>query len=238
MSEAPLIIRDELAAAVADLSQTLLEERDLGETLKHVVDLAVAAVPGCSGSSVTLLDEHGTPSTAVSTSELVDRVDQRQYEVGEGPCLDAARKMRQNLVDLREADDRWPDFTENATKAGFKSFLATPLMAGGEGIGALNLYSIDDDGFDRLDTAIVDVFAAQASVALANAQVYARCRSLTEQLTEAMASRAAIEQAKGALMATQKVDEDAAFDLLRQQSQRSNQKLRDVAVALLATFRT
>jgi len=47
------------------------------------------------------------------------------------------------------------------------------------------------------------------------------------------ASRAAIDQAKGALMLVYGMDEDAAFNLLRWYSQRSNVKLRDLADTLV-----
>ncbi len=56
-------------------------------------------------------------------------------------------------------------------------------------------------------------------------------------MTKAMESRARIEQAKGIIMARTGVDEDAAFGLLRAQSQAENRKLRDVAeeIVRLAT---
>jgi AmiR/NasT family two-component response regulator len=44
-----------------------------------------------------------------------------------------------------------------------------------------------------------------------------------------MSSSSVIEQAKGMLMAAQGCDEDEAFELLVQASQRENVKLRDVA---------
>ena len=77
------------------------------------------------------------------------------------------------------------------------------------------------------------MFTGQASVALANAQLYRAAQQLSEQLTEALASRAVIEQAKGALMATHGVDEQGAFGMLRERSQRANRKLRDVAADVL-----
>jgi AmiR/NasT family two-component response regulator len=49
-----------------------------------------------------------------------------------------------------------------------------------------------------------------------------------------MASRAVIEQAKGVLMAAMGCTPDAAFDLLRQQSQTENRKLRVVAEEIVA----
>jgi len=53
-----------------------------------------------------------------------------------------------------------------------------------------------------------------------------------------MRTRAVIEQAKGILMVQSKIDEDAAFDLLRRASQRENRKLRDIAAELVDRART
>jgi anti-anti-sigma factor len=65
-------------------------------------------------------------------------------------------------------------------------------------------------------------------------QARARSREVASGLRKAMASRATIEQAKGALMLVYGLDADAAFSLLSWQSQRSNIKLRDLAERLVA----
>jgi AmiR/NasT family two-component response regulator len=49
------------------------------------------------------------------------------------------------------------------------------------------------------------------------------------QLREALESRELIGQAKGILMARERCSADAAFDILREVSQRTNRKLREVA---------
>ena len=94
-------------------------------------------------------------------------------------------------------------------------------------------YSEDANGFSEADHQSAELFAAQAAVMLANAQALDDARSLGEGLREAMASRAAIEQAKGILIAQSGVDADEAFDLLRRASQRENRKLRDVAADIV-----
>lgn len=58
------------------------------------------------------------------------------------------------------------------------------------------------------------------------------------QLREALASRAAIEQAKGMLMVTRRCSADEAFDLLRRLSQNTNVRLVDVAAALIYQLQT
>jgi AmiR/NasT family two-component response regulator len=66
-------------------------------------------------------------------------------------------------------------------------------------------------------------------VAVANARLVDELSTLVTQLQEAMTTRGVIEQAKGILMARERVDADGAFDILRRASQRANRKLHDLA---------
>ena len=68
---------------------------------------------------------------------------------------------------------------------------------------------------------------------VSNAQSYWGVFELSENLSKAMESRAVIEQAKGILMSTRRIDADVAFDVLRERSQASNRKLRYVAADLV-----
>ena len=74
-----------------------------------------------------------------------------------------------------------------------------------------------------------EAFAAQASIVVSNAQAYWAAFELSNNLAKAMETRSVIEQAKGVLMAANRIDADEAFELLRQRSQTSNRKLHDVA---------
>ena len=71
---------------------------------------------------------------------------------------------------------------------------------------------------------------SQCSIA---AQYWTVARERTT-LAAALESRATIEQAKGVIMATTGCTPDDAFDLLRQQSQTENRKLRDIAAEVVA----
>jgi GAF domain-containing protein len=220
---------DDLALALTELSGVLLDDEGLESTLQRVATLACRTMPGCTAAGVTLVAGDGTPETAAITHDVVLEVDRRQYDAGDGPCIDALRERRINSAGRAEAHRRWPEFAARAEEVGFSSFLAAPLIAGEVAIGALNLYSSSPDGFEELDDALIALFSGQASVALANARLYRSARKLSEQLQEALASRAVIEQAKGILMAQHRIGADAAFDLLRERSQQVNRKLREVA---------
>ncbi len=65
-----------------------------------------------------------------------------------------------------------------------------------------------------------------------------RREALTDSLPDIFEARAAIEQAKGALMLVYRVDADQAFDLLQWRSQHSNTKLRLLATQIVSEFGT
>ena len=228
VGEAP----DDLAAQRAELIGLLQAEESYPETLQRLADLACTTIPGCRAGSVTLWRE-GHPYTVVSTDDLAREADNAQYETLEGPCLDASRYGETYVVEDMVTEARWPTFSAVATHRGVRSSLSLPLTVRGQPIGALNLYSTERGGFAGA-TETGRHFAGQAGVAIANAEVYRASRALADQLQEAMASRAVIEQAKGVLMAEERCGPEEAFEMLRRASQRENVKLRDIAQRIVS----
>ncbi|HEY2332772.1 MAG TPA: GAF and ANTAR domain-containing protein [Acidimicrobiales bacterium] len=217
-----------------NLSRFLVTQVTLGDTLRHVAEIAISAIPGADIAGISMLGQDGKPTTGVYTDEASPLIDAGQYLRGQGPCLDAWSQQRPILVaDVRLAGDAYPDFAEHAVAYGIHSTLSLPLAAGSEGLGALNLYSRRSQGFSEADLGIGMEIAATASIVLANATAYWAAFELSEQLSEAMRSRALIEQAKGVIMASVGCSADVAFDMLRQQSQSENRKLREIAEELV-----
>jgi GAF domain-containing protein len=219
---------DEVSLAMQELSQLLVAEEGVERTLQRVCDLATRVIRGCDSAGVTLHIE-GKYVTAACTDSRTLEVDEGQYSRDEGPCLQAMRDKVVLRVDVGEANERWPEFLDDARRCEIRSFLAAPMMLKQESIGSLNLYSRAADGFTDLDETLIALFTAQASIAVANAKTYADAVELTRQLREAISSRAVIEQAKGVLMAREGLDADGAFARLRTWSQNRNVKLREVA---------
>lgn len=223
---------DQLAQSLAVLNGMLISEETLETTLRRVAELAQRTVGRCDAVGVALVHD-GQASTAVCTSELALQVDKEQYETGEGPCLEAIRRFDTYTIGSLADDHRWPSFRDGALEQGINSVLSIPLTVRGEPLGALNLYSRSTDGFEGCED-VAAMFACQAGVALSNAQVHETSTTLSRQLSEALESRAVIDQAKGILIAREGCTADEAFDVLRRASQRSNQKLREVAQQLVA----
>jgi GAF domain-containing protein len=219
-----------MAGGLSALSQFFVDDGTLGDTLLRVAELACEASPADMAGITLLVD--GRPTTAVFTDPEAPDIDNSQYDSGCGPCLDAFRHEQVYRIDSTADDKRWPAFAAAAAAHGIVATLSAPMIARGAGIGALNLYS-RTSAFGGAATSRVQVFASQAAVVLANAQMYWDAMRLTESMAQAMRSRSSIDQAIGILMTDGGRTPDEAFQLLVQASQRENRKLRDVAAGIV-----
>jgi len=221
------------AEAFTQLGQIVLGEDSLGTILDRVAQLARRTIAGVTAVSVTLIHgEHA--NTAAFAGEVAHQLDERQYEQGYGPCLEAARRGQVIVVGDMASEQRWPKFTPHAVRHGVRSSMSVGLPVREQVIGALNLYAGAPDTFDADAVELARTFASYAAVALANASLYTSTAELAAQLQQAMESRAAIEQAKGVIMGQLRCDADAAFAVLISRSQRQNRKLRDIAAEVIA----
>jgi GAF domain-containing protein len=224
------VTEDALQELIA-LAGVVLVARDLPETLVEICRIAVRAVPGAEGASVTTFPE-GRPA-AVASDQWAQDLDELQFEEHEGPCLDGYRTGNAFRVRDFATDTRWPSYSERVTARGAVSMMSIPMTAQGNVIGALNVYSRQADAFDAEAASLAEIVAGHAGLASEVSAAFFRHRDVAEQLREAMRSRAVIEQAKGIVMADRRCDADKAFQQLTELSQRSNRKLRDVAQALV-----
>ncbi|MFN2506025.1 MAG: GAF domain-containing protein [Acidimicrobiales bacterium] len=193
---------DARARALKALSEFLVAESSMGDTLLRVSQITTDAMPAAEMAGISMLGDDGKPTTAVFTDEAPPAIDQAHYESGKGPCLDAWRQKRVVRIDeMSLAVDEYPEFCKAADEHSVQSTLSLPLVAGNRGVGALNLYSRTTKGFSQEDEALGTDLATAAAIVLANTSAYWEASQLGDQLNEAMQSRAVIEQAKGMLMA-------------------------------------
>jgi GAF domain-containing protein len=222
----------EPADAFAQLGRIRLSETDLDGVFHRIADLAKRTIPGASEVSVTLVPAKGAYTPAF-TGDLALALDESQYELGHGPCLDAARSTStQHIADMT-AESRWPVWTSRAREAGANSSLSIGLPVQEAVTGALNIYATKPHAFDENALTVAQSFASYAEVAMANAYLYNAKTTLAQHMEIAMRSRAVIEQAKGIIMSDRRCSADEAFTILTKLSQNTNHRLRDVAVALV-----
>ena len=214
--------QERLLAAVSALTAYFVGDVSMLETLTRVSELARNALGASDQVGITLVVD-GRPGTYVFTDPEIPEVDRAQYETGDGPCLAAYDTGATVLVPSTRTAHEYPRFCPTAERHGILSVVSFPLATPAGRIGAMNQYASTEGAFGPAEVEIGQRFAAQAAYLLVNAQAYWDARTLGENLTEAMRSRARIEQAKGIIMARTGVDADRAFALLRQQSQAETQ---------------
>ncbi|RAS64779.1 GAF domain-containing protein [Lentzea atacamensis] len=230
---------DEAAIALEDLRGAFALHEPLATVLRRVADSATKVIPDADAVTITVLEEQ-TVRTAAATDDQLTEIDQAQYTAQRGPCLQAATTLRPVRAVVGNEVESWPEFDALAAKRGICAYLSVPLLAldaGGEEqlVGSLNVYSYTPTAFDPFDEGLMRLFTTAAGMAITNAQAWHTTKQRLAQLETALVSRAAIDQAKGVLMAVHGCDAIEAFAMLVHQSQNTNTKLRDVAHEILMT---
>jgi hypothetical protein len=97
---------------------------------------------GVNGAGVMLMSGDIPRGSLCTTDEVSQLIEELQYTLGEGPCVDAYQHGKVVAEpDLAEpAERRWPAFTPPAVRAGVRAVFGFPLRAGTVRLGALNLY--------------------------------------------------------------------------------------------------
>jgi hypothetical protein len=219
----------ELTQEFAGLAAELHGDGDNAAALHRAVELSVKYVDGCSCASITVVRD-GRGHTIAASDDVARLADALQYELDEGPCLQAAWGDANYLMFDLAGEHRWPRYAEAlARRTPVRSVLSFQLPA--KDSAALNLFGLQPGAFG--DEAVVTgaLFAAHVSsvVALYEAE------EQTANLRNALASSRQIGAAIGILMAHHRITQDAAFELLRATSQRLQRKLRDVAERVVET---
>jgi hypothetical protein len=210
------------AVVFARLSAQLLASRDETVTVHTLVETSLTLAPEIEHASLTVA-EHRRARTLAATSDVASRCDALQYELREGPCIEALADSEWYRSGDVGSDPRWPRWGPRAAEEGVTSLLAVRLAVGEVAIGALNLYSSQPDGFADRDTLdLIFLYALHASGSLAAAKEISG-------LQTAMQNRHTIGVAQGILMQRYGISVERAFDILRRYSSTQNVKLRDIA---------
>ncbi len=218
----------DIGPVMAAAARTMHADMTAEEMLQSVVDVAASSIPGFEWASVSLLERGGKQSTQAATDDLARDLDQLQYELGEGPCIDAMKEPRLVEVPRLRHDQRWPQYVPAAVERGVTAQLSIMLYLDDDHstLGGLNVYSTRTEDISDEASAMAELFATQAAVALGSNR-----RRLN--LSEGMHSRQMIGQAVGILMERYQMDEAAAFRYLVRTSTTGNVRLRDVAESIV-----
>lgn len=204
-----------------------VKNAELQPTLEAIASTAVTMLSPARYAALTVL-ARGELIPRASTDEPPLLLDRLQQRLGDGPCVNAAKRQSVFRIDDTREDLRWPEFCAEAARLNVRSMLCVPLWIDERGLGALSLYADQAAAFNESHERVTILLATFAALALAEAQ-------RSDQMHDALSSRDVIGQAKGILMERHGVTADAAFSVLSRVSQAENIKLAEVARRFVET---
>jgi hypothetical protein len=184
------------------------------------------------GVGLAIISSDGLPEPAFVSDARSRLIEDLQFTLGEGPCVDAVRSGSPVLLDdvraITDATRRWPAFAKEAESSGIRAVFAFPVQVGAIALGILDLYrsrpgTLDAEELaavlrtvDRIAAVLLDVSAAGG-----------------DGLTEPM-YRMSVHQATGMVMAQTGTNIASALARLRATAFSEGIPINDLAADVVA----
>jgi len=191
-----------------------------------------AATLPVNGVGLALMNDAGHQGVIAATDGSATLMEDLQFTLGEGPCMDASRERRPVLQpDLAQtADTRWPGFGPAVLEAGIAAIFAFPLQVGAIRLGILDLYRATPGNLDAEQLAGTLAYADAAVIILLHLQSkMTPGQGLHPQLGDPLDSRAEIHQATGVIAVQAVVGLTEALLLLRAHAYAADRPLLKIA---------
>ncbi|HUH69711.1 MAG TPA: GAF and ANTAR domain-containing protein [Mycobacterium sp.] len=222
-----------IAKTFVELADTLVADFDLVDFL-HLLAVRTQQALGVEAVGFLLADNHGGLNVVAASSEQAEVLELFQLQNAEGPCMDCYRGGQPvSCPDLSADHERWPRFVAKALETGFVAVHALPMRLREEAIGGMNLFTATRGGLDADLLAVAQAFSDVATIGLLQERAIRERDLLAQQLQATLNNRLTIEQAKGIVAERAGITVDEAFELLRGYSHSRNQRLTDLADAMV-----
>jgi hypothetical protein len=185
---------DRLLRILAELSSGRVTEPEPARLCEVCADVALM-----SGAGIMLMAGDEQQGSVCSSNAVSALIEELQYTLGEGPCVDAYHQDRPVLEpDLAEpGSPRWFAFTPPAVEAGARAIFGFPLQVGAVRLGALNLYRDRPGPLSDEQYADALVLAGVAAQAVLSMQAQAPPGMLAAELDAGANFRFVVHQAAG-----------------------------------------
>ena len=217
---------------VAEILRAAWAESPDGSGLPASLTAACVRSLPVSGVGMALMTDEGPAGIIAATDGAAMELEELQFTLGEGPCVDASQTGRPVLQPdfARTAPQRWPVFSVGALEAGVRALFAFPLRVGAIRLGVLDLYRnrIGPLSADDLTEALS--FADAATLVLLDAQAGYPVLVPIPVLDD----RAEVHQATGVVSVQAGVGLAEALVLLRARAFADQRPIGDLARDVLA----
>ncbi|UKA68494.1 GAF and ANTAR domain-containing protein [Arthrobacter sp. FW306-05-C] len=216
------------------LCDLVAQMEDLRGLLNGVTDLTAASMTNRAGVRVecaVTLHRRRRPATAGGSDDEAVMLGSEGQRVG-GPGLAAIRTGKPAVVNS-PAEISWSAFAQELSASSFDSALAIPLDLGPSASAAINLFAVRPGIFTEETIRDGQQFADMAARALRMGLRIAEAELKASDLDAAMTHRTVINMAQGIIMAENRCSDEQAFTVLKKASSTRNQKLHEVARAVV-----
>jgi hypothetical protein len=191
---------------------------------------------GMNGVGVMLMSGDIPRGSLCSSDAVSDLIEELQYTLGEGPCVDAYRHdtivSEPDLADPRTR--RWAAFTPPVLQAGARAVFGFPMRVGTVRLGALNLYRDRPGGLSADQHADALVLADVTARWVLDAQAGAPSGVVAEQLEAGADFHFAVHNAAGIVSVQEDISVTEALIRLRAFAYGNDRPLADVAQDIIA----
>jgi hypothetical protein len=186
------------------------------------------------GAGLTVMAEGGLRGVSAASDESAEALEELQFTLGEGPCIDAYERRRPVLIpDLDGAAMmRWPAYAPAVYAEGVRAVFAFPLQIGAARLGMMDVFRAESGMLSADDLALALAFAEVAVGSLIDGQGGASRPA--DWLDDPLGSSAQLYQAQGMVMVQLRVSLVEAMARLRAYAYAHGMRLGEVAAGVIA----
>lgn len=225
-----------LARPTAEVSEVTLLRRVAGRmsgalpleaVLRELVDFATSVV-NCDSCFIYVLEDKELVLRA-SKNHHPHLVGRLRIKVGQGITGWVAQHREPVMVSSNAAaDPRFKLFAE-LPEDRFEAFLSVPLVSQGRLVGVINLQNRQACVHSEREIGMISTLGFLVGAEIGRA----RLESENSELAGQLESRKVVERAKGILQNDLRLSEEAAYQMLRRESQHRRKSMKDVAEAII-----
>jgi hypothetical protein len=203
--------------------------------LQRLCTVAAGAL-SASGAGVSVMAEDGARGVAAASGPASERIEELQFVLGEGPCIDAFASRRPVLVpDLTDGTThRWPAYTPAVHDEGVRAVFAFPLQVGAARLGVFDVFRARAGPLSAAELRQAFTFTDLAVRTLLDGQDHATAGGAADGLDEAIEHSPELFQAQGMVMVQLGVSLAEALVRIRAHTYAENRRLNDVARDIVA----
>lgn len=226
----PERVRDRVAA------QPVARGAGLEDVLERICRAVVADL-SLSGAAITVLPSAGTHLVLAASDEESRRIEELQFDAGEGPTGEASRTSTPVLVPdlIAQGLSRWPGFVDAATTAGVLAAFSLPLHVGAARLGTLTLYRSIAGALTSAEVARALIYADLAVETLIDSSLPGGLDRLDGgSIARTMDAQSAVYQAQGMVMVQLGVSLAEALARMRAHAFAQGRSLASVSAGIIA----